>query len=259
MLDDFSFTPPEQIYAGLRKAGMRTLVRPPWRWAAGPDLNDVNYDAFLANDRKLADPEVVQVDRRRVLLRVINGSSMSNFHLGALSGELIAVDGFRVQPVTARAFPSPWRSGWTSGSQFPAVRQPTQCLPFWRAAEADRHRAGGRRRTVRASRYCRDAISGPVSGSGAGLRAVAPLRRRKVDRVHTQPDRQHGELRLVDQRCRLGPRTCRRFRSPRASGWNSSSRTRPRCRIRCTCTATNSRWSKSTASDLQARCVTRSW
>src|ERR671934_209711 len=63
--------------------------------AAKPDLNDVKYDAFLANDRTLADPEVVKVEPgARVLLRIINSSSMSAFHvdLGALNGELIAGD-----------------------------------------------------------------------------------------------------------------------------------------------------------------------
>jgi mono/diheme cytochrome c family protein len=30
--------------------------------AAKPDLNDVKYDAFLANDRTLADPEVIKVE-----------------------------------------------------------------------------------------------------------------------------------------------------------------------------------------------------
>src|SRR5262249_38086743 len=76
--------------------------------AAGPDLNDVRYDAFLANDRTLADPEVIKVEPGgQVLLRVINGSSMSNYHLdlGQLQGELIAVDGFRTAPVTASRFP----------------------------------------------------------------------------------------------------------------------------------------------------------
>jgi hypothetical protein len=29
--------------------------------AARPDLNDVTYDAFLANDRTLRDPEVIKV------------------------------------------------------------------------------------------------------------------------------------------------------------------------------------------------------
>ena len=75
---------------------------------AKPDLNDVKYDAFLANDRTLGDPEVVKVEPGgRVLLRIINSSSMSAFHvdLGPLDGELTAVDGFAVAPVVARRFP----------------------------------------------------------------------------------------------------------------------------------------------------------
>ena len=75
---------------------------------SGPDLNDVKYDAFLANFRTLADPEIVKVEPGgRVLLRIINGSSMSAFHvgLGALEGELIAVDGFEVEPIRGAAFP----------------------------------------------------------------------------------------------------------------------------------------------------------
>ena len=76
--------------------------------SAKPDLNDVKYDAFLANDRTLGDPEVVKIEPGgRVLLRIINSSSMSAFHidLGELEGELIAVDGFEVVPVTGRRFP----------------------------------------------------------------------------------------------------------------------------------------------------------
>jgi len=40
-----------------------------------------------------------------VLLRVINGSSMSNYHLqpGQLKGELIAMDGFQTEPMMAVA------------------------------------------------------------------------------------------------------------------------------------------------------------
>ena len=66
--------------------------------AAPPrDLNDVKYDAFLANLRTLADPEIVKVEPGGGPLRIINGSSMSAFHigLGALDGELIAVDWLR--------------------------------------------------------------------------------------------------------------------------------------------------------------------
>lgn len=72
------------------------------------DLNDVDYDAYLANDRTLADPEVVKVERGgRVRLRIINGATATAFtvDLGGLAGSLIAVDGQAVQPVTGRRFP----------------------------------------------------------------------------------------------------------------------------------------------------------
>ena len=60
------------------------------------DINDIDYDAYIANDRTLADPHVVRVERgARVRLRVINGAAATNFHVdpGVLTGELIAVDG----------------------------------------------------------------------------------------------------------------------------------------------------------------------
>jgi FtsP/CotA-like multicopper oxidase with cupredoxin domain len=129
LLADFSFTPPDQIFAELKKGGMPSMtgassatpafggmkgmgtMAPGMAMggaAAKPDLNDVKYDAFVANDRTLGDPDVVKVEPGgRVLLRVINASSMSGFHvdLGALDGELIAVDGFPIAPVVARRFP----------------------------------------------------------------------------------------------------------------------------------------------------------
>ncbi|HVJ34131.1 MAG TPA: multicopper oxidase family protein [Terriglobia bacterium] len=73
----------------------------------GMDLNDVSYDAFLANDRTYQDPDVVAVERGgKVRLRLINAGSGSNFmiDLGALYGDLIAVDGMPVQPVSGRQF-----------------------------------------------------------------------------------------------------------------------------------------------------------
>ena len=72
------------------------------------DLNDVEYDAFLANDRTLADPEIVRVEPAgRVRLRIINGASSSQFwiDLGALTGRVVATDGHPVQPVAGHRFP----------------------------------------------------------------------------------------------------------------------------------------------------------
>jgi FtsP/CotA-like multicopper oxidase with cupredoxin domain len=76
--------------------------------AGKPDVSDVNYDAYLANDRTLADPEVLRVEKNaRIRLRIINGSSGTNFFisLGNLKGELIATDGMAVQPLSGSHFP----------------------------------------------------------------------------------------------------------------------------------------------------------
>jgi len=167
MLADFSFTPPEQIYEGLRKrSGMpavtlaapsaealsklespstKTMSAKPGMAgmakggaSAAPDLNDVKYDAFLANDRTLADPEVIQVEPGgSILLRVINSSSMSAYHLdlGALSGKLIAVDGFRVHPIAGQRFPMPSPSASTSASQFRTLLAHIRCSRSSKASE----------------------------------------------------------------------------------------------------------------------------
>ena len=76
-----------------------------------PDANDVNYDAYLANDRTLRDPEVVKVEKGgRVRLRIINGGSGTNYFidLGSLTGELIATDGVPFGLSSANV--SRWRS-----------------------------------------------------------------------------------------------------------------------------------------------------
>jgi FtsP/CotA-like multicopper oxidase with cupredoxin domain len=120
-LGDFSFTPPRQLYAKLRepsknaRPAMRAKTVVPSPRMAGmkmgmgkPDANDLNYDAYLANDRTLNDPKVVRVEKSgRVRLRIINGSSGTNFFLdlGQLNGELIATDGMEVDPVRGRRFP----------------------------------------------------------------------------------------------------------------------------------------------------------
>src|SRR5258707_14977289 len=72
------------------------------------DLNDITYDAFLANDRTLADPQVFDVDRgAEVRLRLINAAASTNFmiDLGAIDGTVVTVDGNPVAPVKVRQFP----------------------------------------------------------------------------------------------------------------------------------------------------------
>ena len=73
-----------------------------------PDVNDVDYDAYLVNDRTLADPQVIRVEKgARLRLRIINGSSGTNYfiNLGDLKGELIATDGMPVEPLSGSLFP----------------------------------------------------------------------------------------------------------------------------------------------------------
>lgn len=74
----------------------------------GMDLNDIDYDAYLANDRTLDDPEVVRVESRgRVRLRIINGATATAFTIdtGAVRGTLVAVDGQEVEPIEGTTFP----------------------------------------------------------------------------------------------------------------------------------------------------------
>ncbi|MEQ8399085.1 multicopper oxidase family protein [Thalassobaculum sp.] len=72
------------------------------------DLNDVDFDAYLANSRTLRDPQVVSVERNgKVRLRIINGSASTNFFIsaGGQSARLIAVDGEAVHPIDDVIFP----------------------------------------------------------------------------------------------------------------------------------------------------------
>ncbi len=75
---------------------------------AGPDLNDVDYDAYLANERTLDDPDVIRVERNgEVRLRIINAGASSNFtiDLGNVQGALVAVDGNPITPLAGTRFP----------------------------------------------------------------------------------------------------------------------------------------------------------
>ena len=89
-------------------AKMMDGMKPKQRATTGMDLNDIDYDAYLANDRTLDDPEVTRVEANgRVRLRIINDAAATAFTVdtGRLRGELIAVDGQDVMPVRGSRFP----------------------------------------------------------------------------------------------------------------------------------------------------------
>ncbi len=122
-LHDFSFLSPEEVLAqitgspasagvmaGMDMSGTSSGGMNMGGMAMGGmamDLNDFNFDAYLVNDRTLADPEVVSVDvGGRVRLRIINASAATTFWIdtGAVEGTLVAVDGHDVQPVQGQRF-----------------------------------------------------------------------------------------------------------------------------------------------------------
>jgi FtsP/CotA-like multicopper oxidase with cupredoxin domain len=126
MLHDFSFHSPDELLAGLTKSNGSQSAMPKsgmgnnmnigsgsmgvMNMGSGMamDLNDIDYDAFLANDRTFADPEVIRIEPGgRVQLRLINAASSTQFwiDLGALTGTVIAADGHPVRPVRGSRLP----------------------------------------------------------------------------------------------------------------------------------------------------------
>jgi len=202
-LGDFSFTPPREIYAKLhsvRKSAMpgmnsRTAMPNSPKMAdmkmgmGKPDANDWNYDAYLANDRTLNDPEVVRVERGgRVRLRIINGSSGTNFFidLDALDGELIATDGMPVCPVQGSHFPLAIAQRIDLRVQLP---REGGAFPILALREGSREQTGIFLATKDAG-IKRLPAEGSV-GTGlltldleSRLVAVAPLIQRDIDQVH---------------------------------------------------------------------------
>lgn len=165
MLHDFSFQTPEEILAGLGGSDMHGHGAAADMGMAGMDhsagdmagmdmpgmamsggmmvhANDVAYDAYLANDRTLADPEVVQVEAgSRLRLRIINGGTATAFWIdpGVLDSVAIAVDGSACAPLQAKAYPM------AQGQRLDlVVTIPTQggAFPIFAQVEAARMRTG---------------------------------------------------------------------------------------------------------------------
>lgn len=134
MLHDFAFRSPQEILAELGGTNAHAghgappasdphaMHRPPAVNQSGHGMhghgsghmmgmahaNDVRYDAYLANDRTLDDPEVVKVEKGgRVRLRIINGGTATAFFISTpgLASTCVAVDGTPCQPIKADSYP----------------------------------------------------------------------------------------------------------------------------------------------------------
>jgi FtsP/CotA-like multicopper oxidase with cupredoxin domain len=212
MLHDFTFRSPEEVLAGLtgsghavsaQHAGMTGMMdmgtmnmaardAPAMQMsgAGAPhmDLNDIEFDAFLANDKTLTDPEVVRVGHGgRVRLRIINGASSSQFwiDLGALMGNVVAVDGHSVRPVTGRRFPMAMGQRLDVLIDLP----PTGAFPVLAQLEGSPRRTGIILATPD-SHITRVADQGPIAppidlSLETRLAAAEPLQARPADLVRT--------------------------------------------------------------------------
>ena len=70
------------------------------------DINDFNFNAYLANDRTLSDPQVVAVEKGgRVRLRIVNAASATTFWIDTgVPARLVAVDGHAIVPMPGTRF-----------------------------------------------------------------------------------------------------------------------------------------------------------
>jgi FtsP/CotA-like multicopper oxidase with cupredoxin domain len=208
LLHDFTFRDPAEILAelgghsghgaampGMKMPGMKMNGddaaadgKESVKTGGDMDLNDVEYDAYLANDRTLADPRVVRVERGgRVRLRLINAATTTAFwiELGALEGTLVAVDGDAVLPIAVRRFP-------LAQSQRADVLldlKGTGAFPVLAQREGDRRRTGIILATPQAqiAKVASEADSAATAvdlSLEARLAAVQPLAPRRPGVVH---------------------------------------------------------------------------
>lgn len=151
--------------------------------------NDVAYDAYLANDRTLDDPEVVRAEKGETLrLRIINGGTATAFHIdtGQLDAHCIAVDGSACEHLRGRLFPL------AQGQRIDLlVKMPAEggAFPVFAQVEADRRRTGIILATVgavisKASDTANEATPNIGIGLDERLRAKSPLTARKPDRTY---------------------------------------------------------------------------
>ncbi len=211
LFHDFTFRDPEEILAELQGKGHGDMPGMDMGAMEGMDhgatggtsgamsgmdmggmahLQDVQYDALLANDRTLADPEIFRVDQGgRVRLRLINGAASTNMwiDLAGLQGRLIAVDGMPVQPIEGSRFEFAVAQRLDILVEIP--RQ-SAAWPVFAVKEGGRDRTGVVLATSGAEIGALAAVADtdfPAVGGNLEqrLRAANPLPERPADRQHT--------------------------------------------------------------------------
>lgn len=194
LFEDFSWARPETLLDRLRQPmsggmamGGMAMPMPGGMKMSTPDYNDIDYDAYLANDRTLADPQVVDVERAgEVRLRLINASASSNFtiDLGAYEGTLLTVDGNPVEPLKASLFPLAIAQ---RADILVRLLGDGQAVPVLARGEGRALQAGIVLRPPGAA-VTKISVEGDVPGPAVGLkqevllRAVRPLPTRPIDR-----------------------------------------------------------------------------
>jgi FtsP/CotA-like multicopper oxidase with cupredoxin domain len=206
LLHDFSFKAPEELLSGLIGNGappMGGMEMGPGDVMTGMDhggmdmsgeaapamdLNDIEYDAYLANDRTLDDPEIVPVERGgRVRLRIINGATATAFtiDLGEIEGELITVDGQGIEPIKGQRFPISMGQRLDIRLEMPNA---ARSVPILALREGSPHRTGIILRSAGAEviKLATEAThAGPVLDLAleSQLRSAAPLAARAADKA----------------------------------------------------------------------------
>lgn len=172
------------------KAGTSGTAGPGGMAGMTMDLNDIRYDAFLANDRTLDDPAVIRVGNGgRLRLRVINGAASSQFwiDLGRLTGVVVAADGHDVHPVPGQRFPIAIAQRLDILIDLPRA---SGALPVTAVLEGTNRRTGiilaTQGATVARVSDTAPAEAPPVDNSlETRLVATRPLQPRRADLVHT--------------------------------------------------------------------------
>lgn len=154
MLHDFAHRGADQIFFDLTGREIGTMSHAAMGHGGGMamdhstmdhsgmmDLNDVEFDAYLANDRTLNDPEIIAVESGQSLrLRIINGAASTNFwiSLGGLTGQVVAVDGVAVAPVDVQQAPI----GMAQRLDIVVTIPASGAYPILAQREGDRQRTG---------------------------------------------------------------------------------------------------------------------